>query len=80
MKTACILLVPGKDIPGTMYRVITATTSLALRVIFEITLYTEPAGMHAYTLRDVTLVSDIFSKLSDWLVHPLQNEKTTSIL
>ena len=80
MKTACILLVPGKDIPGTMYRVITATTSLALRVIFEITLYTEPAGMHVYALSDVTLVSDIFPKLSDWLVHPLQNEKTTSIL
>ena len=79
MKTACILLVPGKDIPGTMYRVITATTSLALRVIFEIT-HTEPAGMHVYALSDVTLVSDIFPKLSDWLVHPLQNEKTTSIL
>ena len=65
MKTACILLVPGKDIPGTMYRVITATTSLALRVIFEIILYTELAGMHAYALSDVTLVSDIFPKLSD---------------
>ena len=39
MKTAYILLVPGTDIPGTMYRAITATTSLALPVIFKITFY-----------------------------------------
>ena len=32
-------LVPGTDIPGTMYRAITATTSLALPVIFKITFY-----------------------------------------
>ena len=39
MKTAYILFVPGTDIPGTMYRAITATTSLALPVIFKITFY-----------------------------------------
>ena len=39
MKTVCTLLVPGVDIPGTMYRAITATTSLALPVIFKITFY-----------------------------------------
>ena len=33
MKTVCTLLVPGVDIPGTMYRAINATNSLAIRVI-----------------------------------------------
>ena len=62
MKTVCTLLVPGVDIPGTMYRAITATTSLALRVIFMKTIK-EPAGIHAYTLNDVALLTDIFPKL-----------------
>ena len=78
MKTVCTLLVPGVDIPGTMYRAITATTSLALRVIFMKTIK-EPAGIHAYTLNDVALLTDIFPKLLESLVYPIKIVKKTSI-
>ena len=79
MKTVCTLLVPGVDIPGTMYRAITATTSLALRVIFMKTIK-EPAGIHAYTLNDVALLTDIFPKLLESWVYPIKIGKKTSIL
>ena len=57
MKTACTLSVRGEDIPGTMYHAITATTSLALRVIFTETLH--------YTPSDVALVTVFIPNLFD---------------
>ena len=80
MKTVCTLLVPGVDIPGTMYRAITATTSLALRVINIHENFKEPAGIHAYTLNDVALLTDIFPKLLVSWVYPIKIVKKTSIL
>ena len=50
MKTVCTLLVPGVDIPGTMYRAITATTSLALRVIFMKPLRNLLVYMHMHSM------------------------------
>ena len=80
MKTVCTLLVPGVDIPGTTYRAITVTTSLALRVIFIKMLIKEPAGIHAYTLNDVALLNDIFPKLSESWVYLIKIVKKTLIL
>ena len=50
MKTVCTLLVPGVDIPGTMYRAISATTSLALRVIFMKILKNLLVYMHIHSM------------------------------
>ena len=39
----------------------------------------EPAGVHAYTLNDVALLTDIFPKLLESWVYPIKIVKKTSI-
>ena len=42
--------------------------------------FKEPAGIHAYALNDVALLTDIFPKLLESWVYPIKIGKKTSIL
>ena len=42
--------------------------------------FKEPSGIHAYTLNDVALLTDIFPKLLESWVYPIKIVKKTSIL